>query len=71
MVVHKHLQKACLSYKRFRPTSVKEGICRLDKSLSPNYPVMKHGENCDKWETCGQQYYIRLGWVKKQEEMAE
>lgn len=64
----KHLQKMCLSCVNFRAKSAEEGICKTDKSLSPKYPVFRHTDSCDRWKTCGQQYYIRLGWVKKQKE---
>lgn len=62
----KHLVKRCLTCRHFRPQDTKKGICRVDKALSPNYPVMGHDDVCDKWVTAGQQYYIRAGWVKKQ-----
>lgn len=68
MVRHPHLEKVCLSCVNFRPQNTETGICRLDKSLNPDYPVKGHGENCEEWKTCGQQYYIRIGWVKKQKE---
>lgn len=64
----KHLQKICLSCIHFRPKTTEEGICKLDKSRSPDYPVFRHDESCDNWKSCGQQFYIRFGWVKKQKE---
>lgn len=62
----KHLQKICLCCQMFRPTTTESGVCRLDKSKSSHYPVMGYHDNCDEWKTCGQQYYIRAGWLKKQ-----
>ena len=65
----KHLQKICLSCQNFRPQNTENGVCRLDKSLFPNYPIMAHNDNCEAWKTSGQQYYIRAGWLKKQLEL--
>lgn len=65
----KHLQKICLSCNFFRPKDTVVGMCRLDKTKFPDYPVMGHADNCDYWQTSGQQYYIRAGWVKKQLEL--
>lgn len=67
----KHLQKICLSCQNFRPKNTENGVCRLDKSLFPNYPVMKHNDTCTAWRTSGQQYYIRVGWLKKQLQQIE
>jgi len=67
----KHLQKICFSCQFFRPQNTENGVCRLDKSLFPKYPIMAHGDNCEAWKTSGQQYYIRAGWLKKQLETAQ
>lgn len=66
-----HLRKICLSCKKFRPTTIENGLCRLDKSKYPNYPLTGHYNTCDHWNTAGQQYYIRSGWLKKQIEQEE
>lgn len=65
----KHLEKLCLSCHFFRPKDSRVGICRVDKSMSPDYPKMDHGDHCEQWKTSGQQYYIRVGWVNRQKEM--
>jgi hypothetical protein len=62
----KHLQKICLSCHFFRPKNTENGLCRLDKSRFPDYPIMEHHGSCEEWQTSGQQYYIRAGWLKKQ-----
>lgn len=62
----KHLQKICLSCQFFRPKNTENGLCRLDKNIFPDYPVMAHSDTCPAWKTSGQQYYIRAGWLKKQ-----
>lgn len=66
----KHLQKRCLSCQFFRPIDTEKGLCRIDKSRAPAYPETAHEHCCEGWRTCGQQYYIRAGWVKKQMERA-
>jgi hypothetical protein len=66
----KHLQKICLSCQFFRPKSTEDGLCRLDKGKFPDYPVMAHTDTCPAWKTSGQQYYIRVGWLKKQLEQS-
>ena len=67
----KHLEKMCLSCHFFRPKSATEGICRLDKGRAPDYPKTAIEACCEKWQTSGQQYYIRAGWVKNQAEREE
>lgn len=63
----RHLEKSCLSCRFFRPQDTQSGLCRFDKSKSPDdYPVMWHSGSCEEWTTAGQQYYIRAGWVRKQ-----
>ncbi|TKB27708.1 hypothetical protein FCL47_06150 [Desulfopila sp. IMCC35006] len=57
-------QKICLRCKYFRLESVDAGLCRVDKDTDKNYPVMDKNDHCLKWRDCGQQYFIRLGWIK-------
>ena len=61
------MQKVCLSCKNYRPLGQLSGCCRVDrKSLSADqYPVMQHEDYCERWQDGGQQYYIRVGWLKK------
>jgi len=63
------MKKTCLNCKHFRPEDVYTGRCRIEKhSLLPEkYPIMKHDDVCDRWKDAGQQYYIRIGWLKAQE----
>jgi len=28
------------------------------------YPLKRNEDTCPSWRDCGQQYYIRLGWIK-------
>ena len=55
--------KACLSCKYFRLDDIHSGVCRVEKGRTP-YPMKLHGDLCDLWKDCGQQFYIRTGWIK-------
>lgn len=54
----------CLNCKFYRLKTVSEGICRVDKVVNKNYPTMQNEDSCSRWQDCGQQYYIRVGWIK-------
>jgi hypothetical protein len=58
-------KKHCLNCKFFRLRNAETGLCRVDKSLDP-YPEREIAYCCERWQDCGQQYYIRLGWLKAQ-----
>jgi len=61
--------KKCLSCKFFRPEDQSNGRCRVDKARLDHYdyPIMRHDDLCERWTDAGQQYYIRVGWVKNVE----
>ncbi len=67
----KGVDKICLSCKHFRLEKVDGGICRVLKNSDKNYPVKKKTDDCVKWQDCGQQYFIRLGWIKAKSDSAE
>ncbi len=58
------VKKICLSCKYFRLESVEQGLCRVDKDKEKKYPTKDKNDGCARWHNCGQQYYIRLGWIK-------
>jgi hypothetical protein len=60
----KTLEKSCLRCKFFRLKEVDKGVCRVEKKNDMNYPLKGNEESCPKWQDGGQQYYIRLGWIK-------
>lgn len=64
----KHLQRKCLSCVYFRTKDSRMGICKVDKSVAPDYPMVAIEQCCEQWSTSGQQYYIRAGWLKRQQE---
>lgn len=65
--------KICLSCKHFRPVDTVSGKCRVERSTTDAsaYPLMKHRDSCASWKDAGQQYYIRVGWVKNLQESEE
>jgi hypothetical protein len=58
------VKKICLSCTKFRLESVDMGLCRVDKDSEKEYPKKHKNDHCARWQNCGQQYYIRLGWIK-------
>ena len=57
------IKKVCLSCHYYRLQEVETGLCRVVKKLE-EYPEKLTTDSCDKWRDAGQQYYIRLGWIK-------
>jgi hypothetical protein len=55
--------KICLGCRHFRLEDIHSGICRVEKKGNP-YPMKLHTDSCESWAGCGQQYFIRLGWIK-------
>ena len=53
----------CLSCRHFRLEDIHSGVCRVRPGSTP-YPMKLHSDLCDLWRNCGQQYYIRTGWIK-------
>jgi hypothetical protein len=67
-MVLKKSDKICLRCRHYRPVDEFIGRCRLDRGTieAAAYPEMKHEDSCASWKDAGQQYFIRLGWVKRQ-----
>lgn len=66
-------EKICLSCQHFHLVDEQEGKCRVDKGrIDKNeYPVKQQEDTCSYWQDGGQQYYIRVGWIKSMKEKAE
>lgn len=58
------MKKICLCCRHYRLTDELSGICRVDKERKGKYPLKANEDTCDQWSDCGQQYYIRTGWIK-------
>lgn len=62
------VKKCCLNCKYYRLVDTQSGLCRIDKRVKQNdCPQMKNEDICERWVDCGQQYYIRKGWIKGQD----
>jgi hypothetical protein len=62
----KGVKNRCLSCKFFRLQNTETGICRVEKMAIADYPIKHTDEQCGKWRDSGQQYFIRVGWIKAQ-----
>lgn len=60
------MKDRCLSCKFFRLLDAGSGVCRVEKMDVADYPVKQTDEQCSRWRDCGQQYFIRIGWIKAQ-----
>ena len=58
------VKKICLSCRHYRLRDELSGVCRVNKEGVGNYPVKLNEDSCDQWHDCGQQFYIRRGWIK-------
>lgn len=58
------IKKLCLNCKYYRLKNSQSGVCRVDRENSPDYPAKTNEDSCTRWLDCGQQYYIRVGWIK-------
>ncbi len=56
-------KKICLSCRNFSLQEIDSGVCKVVKGLA-FYPVKTTEDSCDQWRDCGQQYFIRTGWIK-------
>ncbi|MBU0663784.1 MAG: hypothetical protein KJ990_04480 [Proteobacteria bacterium] len=56
-------KKICLSCRNFSLQDPQSGVCKVVKGLV-NYPLKATGDTCGQWRDCGQQYFIRTGWIK-------
>ena len=60
----KNAKGYCLSCKFYRLDEIDSGVCRVDKESSVNYPMKRNDDQCPLWRNSGQQYFIRVGWIK-------
>ncbi len=68
------MEATCLSCKFYKVEDALSGFCRVIVRETGNRdaekPMVRADSACDKWVDSGQQYYIRLGWIRAQEEKA-
>ncbi len=58
----------CMSCRYYRIEDEQQGRCRVEAKRtdgdSPEKAVVRHDHSCGEWVDCGQQYFIRIGWLK-------
>ena len=66
------MKATCLSCKYYKIKDARTGLCRVEALTSGNHqvdkPEVEAVHHCGQWVDCGQTYYIRLGWIKKNSE---
>ena len=66
------MEKICLSCEYYRVKDVESGICRVlvkeTGDRNADKPRVLAESTCGKWADSGQQYYIRKGWIRGQQE---
>lgn len=60
------MDKKCLKCRWLKLEDVSSGICRKAKGKDAPRPRVKITDACDDWQNAGQQYHIRMGWLKNQ-----
>lgn len=59
--------ECCLRCSYFRLNSTSRGRCRKEKNDSGDYVKKSITDQCVFWIDCGQNYFIRKGWIKNQQ----
>ena len=64
------MKETCIRCKFYKIDDEFSGFCRAeakkyDRSEGQR-KMVRQDHSCQKWEDSGQQYYIRLGWIKAQ-----
>lgn len=64
------MESTCMRCKFYKIEDAMSGYCRVlvreTGDAKAHRPMVKKDDTCEKWVDCGQQYYIRLGWLKSQ-----
>ena len=62
------MKSTCMSCKYYKIEDALSGYCRVELKETGNRngqkKLVRQDDSCSKWSDCGQQYYIRLGWVR-------
>ena len=59
--------QCCLRCSFFRLKSIEGGLCRKEKNDIGDYEQKIITDQCGFWKDCGQNYFIRKGWIKNQQ----
>jgi hypothetical protein len=63
------MKQICMRCKFFKIEDEFSGYCRelgqaVDNDNSSGRQMVKKDDSCGQWKDCGQQYYIRKGWIR-------
>ena len=66
------MKSTCINCKYYQIEDEISGYCRITidgKAVKKKgeRPMVRQDHSCEEWRDCGQQYYIRLGWIKSRE----
>ena len=61
------MSKECLNCRWLKLNDIDSGICRKVKGKDAPRPMVKASDTCVDWQDAGQQYHIRMGWIKSQQ----
>lgn len=63
------MKQTCLNCQFYKVEDALSGYCRAETGKTPEKAqrMVRHDSICPAWVDCGQNYYIRLGWIKAQE----
>ena len=61
------MTRSCLKCHYYKIIDLTTGLCRANREDNSVRPSVQAEMSCEKWRDCGQQYHIRLGWLKAQE----
>lgn len=69
------MKPTCINCKFFKIEDILSGYCRVQVhetgDRNSDRPTVKLEDTCTKWADCGQQYHIRLGWIRSQKQNQE
>ncbi|MDW7773094.1 MAG: hypothetical protein SCH71_09415 [Desulfobulbaceae bacterium] len=62
------MKSTCMNCKYYKIEDELSGYCRVTiagkTANKSGRPMVRQDHSCGEWQDCGQQYYIRLGWLK-------
>lgn len=69
------MKPTCMNCKFYKVEDALSGYCRAETAenseTTGQKPMVRHDHTCLRWTDCGQNYYIRLGWLKAQQARQE
>lgn len=67
------MKTTCMTCKYYKIEDALSGYCRFTSPKEAgksrkDRPMVRQDHSCQEWRDCGQQYYIRLGWLKSRKD---